>query len=115
MYIKIDTVNIFDQELINKNQQFKTNIHLNNIEDYINSILDKHSDTCKYYFNINENYWSVSFNVGMNQIEAMCKSTFEINLYKDNNNNSIIIISDEINEYEQWSEVYRDLVKKLKK
>lgn len=115
MNLKIETVNIFGEEIINKNQQFKTNIHLNNIEDYINSILDKNHDTCKYYFNTNENYWSVSFNVDMSQLEAMCKSTFEINLYKDSDNNSIIIISDEINEFEQWSEVYRDLVKKLKK
>jgi len=115
MNLKIETVNIFNEEIINKNQQFKTNIHLNNIEDYINSILDKNHDTCKYYFNTSENYWSVSFNVDMSQLEAMCKSTFEINLYKDSDNNSIIIISDEINEFEQWSDVYRDLVKKLKK
>jgi hypothetical protein len=115
MYLNIETVNIFDRELTNDNQQFKTNINISNIEDYINTILDKHSELCKYYININENYWSVSFNVGMNQLEALCKSTFEINLYKDINNNSIIIISNEINEFEQWSEVYRDLIKKLKK
>jgi hypothetical protein len=115
MYIKIETIKIFNEELINNNQQFKTNIHLNNIEEYICSILDKHSNICKYYFNINKNYWSISFNVGIDQLEEMCKSAFEINLYRDINNNSIIIISDEINEYEQWSIVHKDLIKKLKK
>ena len=45
----------------------------------------------------------------------MCKSTFEINLYKNENNSSVIIISNEINEYEQWAPVCRDLIKALKK
>ena len=115
MYINCDSINIFNEELTNDNQKFKTNINISKIEDYMNSILDKHSELCKYYINITENYWSVSFNVGMNQLDAMCKSMFQINLYKDINNNSVIVISNEINDFEQWSEVYRDLIKKLKK
>jgi Na+/phosphate symporter len=114
MYLNVESVNLFEQELLNDNQKFNTNVNINKIEDFINNILNKHQDLCKYYFNITENYWSVSFNVGMDQLEAMCKSAFEINLYKDNNNNSIIVISNEINDFEQWSDLYRDLIKKLK-
>ena len=83
MFLKIDSVTIFDKKLLNDRQIFNTNINLSKIEDFINNILDKHNDLCKYYFNINENYWAVSFKVGIDQIDVMCKSTFEINLYKN--------------------------------
>jgi hypothetical protein len=115
MFLKIDSVTIFDKELLNDSKFFNTNINLSKIEDFINNILDKHNDLCKYYFNINENYWSVSFKVGIDQIDVMCKSTFEINLYKNEHNSSVITISNEINEYEQWEPVCRDLIKALKK
>ena len=115
MYIDIEKINIYDKELLNDNQHFLTNINIKMIEEYINNILDKHSNICKYYINITENYWSVSFNIDNNQVEELCKSMFQINLYKDTNYNSIIIISNEINEYEEWSIVYKDLIKKLKK
>ena len=114
MYLNIETINIFNQELVNDDQNFNTNININHIEDFIDNILIKYDDICKYYFNINENYWSVSFNAGLNQIEALCKSAFQINLYKDVNNNSVIIISNEINEFEQWFELRNNLIKKLK-
>jgi hypothetical protein len=115
MFINIDTVSLYKEEILKNDLSiFNTNININKIENIIHALLDKHEDTCKYYFNISENYWSVSFNVGMNQIDEMCKSTFQMDLYKDNNNNAIIALSNEINEYQQWSDVLRDLRKKLK-
>ena len=115
MSININTINLYKEEILkNDLSVFNTNINISKIENIINSILDKHSDTCKYYINITENYWSVSFNVGMDQLDEMCKSSFQIDLYKDHNNNSIIILSNEINEYHQWSEVNKDLKKRLK-
>jgi hypothetical protein len=115
MFINIDSVNLYKEEILKNDLSiFNTNININKIENIIHSILDKHSDTCKYYINITENYWAVSFNVGMDQLDEMCKSTFQIDLYKDKNNNAIITLSNEINEYHNWSEVLKDLRKKLK-
>jgi len=114
MYINTENIKLYDKELMNNNQEFITNINIKAIEEYINNILDKHSEICKYYINITENYWSVSFNVDNNQLEELCKSMFQINLYKDKNNKSIIIISNEISEYQEWANVHKDLIKKLK-
>ena len=91
----------------------KTNIKSDDIEEKINKILDKHSNTCKYYININDSTWVVSFNVGIDQIEAMIKTMFEIRIFKDENNLVKIYFSEEIKEHEQWAEIYNDLIKNL--
>ena len=59
-------------------------------------------------------YWGVSFNVGLDQLEAMNHTMFLIYIYKDNDNNSIIIISKEIQEHGQWNSILQELSKKLK-
>ena len=116
MFIKIETLTTYEKEIvINDDNLLKTNININKIEEIINNILDKHNEICKYYINITENLWTVSFNVGIDQLEEMCNSSFNIYLFKDINNNSIINLSKEINEYHQWSEVKKDILKKLKK
>ena len=97
------------------NDIYYTSINIDNIETTINIILDKYSDTCKYYINCIDNNWCVSFNVGLEQYDAMVQTMFYINLYKDINNNAIITISKEIHDNEQWSAVLRDLLKNLNK
>jgi hypothetical protein len=115
MSINIETISIYDKEmLIDDNQNFVTNIKINDIENFINSILDKHKDICKYYFNITENYWAISFNIDISQLEALFKSSFTIFLYKNSDNNAIISISNEINDFEEWSKLNSYLIKKLK-
>ena len=44
---------------------------INEIERTICKILDKYSEMCKYYINIMESSITVSFNVGLDQYEAM--------------------------------------------
>ena len=63
-----------------------TKISIDNIEKIINKTLDKYPEVCKYYINITETYWGVSFNVDQNQLEAMCETMFELRLFKDINN-----------------------------
>jgi 2-oxoglutarate dehydrogenase complex dehydrogenase (E1) component-like enzyme len=91
-----------------------TNININNIEDILNNFLDEYNEILKYYLYIDENKWCIFFNVDMNQYDAMVKTMFEIKLYKDIDNNSIVHISKEINEHEQWMEIYKKLVLILK-
>jgi hypothetical protein len=97
-----------------KQNIIKTKINLNNIENKINSILDKFDEFSKYYIHITENSWVVSFRVDINQLDALMKTSFEINIYKDINNNAILAISNEILEHPQWKTVYEALLRELK-
>ena len=67
---KSDKIVKYNQEIIDNNEIFKTNIHIDKIEVTINEILDK-NDICKYYMNIDENYWLVSFKNNICSIEDM--------------------------------------------
>ena len=40
----------------------------------------------KYYINIDEGLWGVSFNVGADQIDAMVKTMFELRIFKTEEN-----------------------------
>ena len=103
---KIDT---YDASKINPNgllEVIYTKISIDDIEDLINKTLDKHSEICKYYIHMDDNYWVVSFNVQLDQVDVMIETMFEIRLYK-NNNNSIITLSNEIKEHQQWRDVYK--------
>ena len=91
-----------------------TKLEINNIENIVNDFLDGNNEILKYYFLIDENKWCVSFNVGMNQYDAMIKTMFEIKIYKDIDNNAILYISKEIGDHEQWSEIYKELLSILK-
>lgn len=111
----IRNIEIYRENTIkNEGEIIFTKIELDKIDDIIHKILDKYSDFCKYYFNIDESYWGVSFNVGIDQFEEMSQTMFEIYLFKDEYNNSVIVLSKEITEHPQWEEVYRYLLKKLK-
>jgi len=111
--MSLNIANIPNYNNIEKNNILITNISIDKIENTINNILDKYNELCKYYINYNECYWSVSFNVDLDQFEEMCKTAFEIKLFKGLLNNAIIEISNEINENNYWIELCRDL-KKLK-
>jgi hypothetical protein len=87
-----------------------TKLEINNIENIINDFLDGNNEILKYYFFIDENKWCVSFNVGLNQYDAMIKTTFYIKIYKNIDNNAILYISNEINEHEQWADIYNKLL-----
>ncbi len=92
---------------------FHSTISINDAEGCINKILNKHKETCKYYINIYDHFWGVSFNVDASQFEIMSKSMFEIHLFKSTDDTSIFVISNEINDYEQWAEVKRDLLARI--
>ena len=117
MILNIDTIPLFnsiDKNLPKDSIILKTKILLEDIENKLCTILDKHSETVKYYINITENSWAVSFNVDISQLDAMCKTMFNIYLYKNcENNYAICYISNEINEHPQWKELYNYLLKKL--
>lgn len=88
-------------------------IPLEDIEYNIIKILDKHSEMCKYYINITDASFNVSFNVDENQLNAMIQTSFQINIYKYNNK-PIVILSKEIQEHHQWNNILVELLKKLK-
>ena len=113
MNINILTIKLFDKNKLPQNAIIiKTKILLQEIENKLCKILDKYSETAKYYINIIENSWSVSFNVDLSQYEAMCKTMFTIELYKENEY-SVLYLSKEITEHEQWQELYNYIMKKL--
>ena len=115
MILNIDNIPLFDnfKDKLSKDITIiKTKILLEDIENKLCRILDKHSETAKYYINISENSWVVSFNVDISQFEAMCKTMFYIYLYSENNY-AICCLSNEINEHPQWQELYNYLLKKL--
>lgn len=92
----------------------ETHISIDNIEDYLNNILEEHNELCKYYINFEESTWTVSFNIGYDQIEILMKDTFEIYLYKKEDNNSILLISNKIKNRSEWDNLYSDLLNKFK-
>jgi hypothetical protein len=100
--------NLANEKIIN------TKINIDNIEDIINNFLDKHNEILKYYLFIDEKKWCVSFNLGLNQYDAMIKTMFEIKIYKDVNNKAILFISKEIDEHEKWTEIYNELITHIK-
>ena len=90
-----------------------TKVQIDDIEHNIIKILDKHNELCKYYINITDASFTVSFNVDESQLNAMIQTSFQINIYKYNNK-PIIILSKEIHDHHQWSDLLVDLLKKLK-
>lgn len=108
----IEKFPIFSED-IHKVEPLYSRIQLEDIENDIVKILDKHSDLCKYYINISDASFNVSFNVDESQLNAMIKTSFTINLYKYNNK-PLVILSKEIQEFNQWNIILVDLLKKLK-
>ena len=110
----ISIIPTYDEKLIIKDSSIiKTKVLLMNIERKLCAMLDKHSELAKYYINITENYFNVSFNVDMSQYEAMCKTMFQIYIYKENDY-AVLCFTKEILEHEQWSELNQYFINKFK-
>jgi len=108
----ITQINKYDPFKINPKDSLEviyTKTSINDIEGLINKTLDKHSEICKYYIHMDDNYWGVSFNVQLDQVEVMAETMFEMHLYKDDSNNAIITLSKQIKEHHQWGDVYRSI------
>jgi hypothetical protein len=105
MFIK--NIPIYDNACkeLYKSNFLVTNINHENIERKINKLLDRYDDICKYYINIDESYWGVSFNVGIDQLDAMVKTMFELRIFKTEEGTININVSKEIEEHQQWSDV----------
>ena len=84
------------------------------IENAINSILDKYQDKCKYAININDSCYYVSFNVGLNQLDAMIGTMFSIYIYVNSENLGIVKLVNEKEEHPEWIEIKNNLIKGLK-
>lgn len=110
---KIEWIKDKEELISNESKRFNTKYSIDQIENIINGILDKYSDFCKYYIDLENQFYCVSFNVSYDQIEAMNLTMFTINIYKDHNNSSIVIFSKEICEHHQWQGVFNDFLKKF--
>lgn len=111
MKLDIQNIPIYNNIKLENNEVLITKIPTEKIENTINDILDKYKEICKYYINITDYYWSVSFNVDIDQFEEMSKTTFEINVFKGSLNTSIIEITEGIKESNYWNELYIELMK----
>ena len=98
----------------NNSEIIYTKTNINNIENILNSFFDKYDIKCKYYIDISENIYWVSFNVGYEQIEEMHETMFSLKILKDVDNNSILILSKEITENHNWNDIYLNFLKKFK-
>jgi len=119
MMLEISKIKLYEEREFQNDDiiLIKTKIKTNNIEHFLNNILDsnKYNDICKYYINLIDYTYHVSFKVGLEQLDAMIDTSFEIEIYKDTNNNSVIIIGKKIKEHYEWKELYLELTRELKK
>jgi hypothetical protein len=113
MYIKnIPIFNSFELKNTNIDNIIYTVVNTNNIEIEIEKILDKYDSQIQYYIDCNNSFYCVSIK---NITENPVKPQFNINVFKNEDNIAIIILSNDINEYEGWNEIKRKLLKNLTK
>lgn len=96
-----------------KNIILYTKININDIEYTLNSTLDKFDSLCKYYSNLHDSYYLLSFKVDISQVEAMMATSVQINVYKNDINDCIIVIDKNIDMHPQWVEIKKALFKNL--
>jgi hypothetical protein len=113
----IDLSKIILHDYVNINNDntliFRSNININDSEEYLNKTLKKYRDLCNYYINIYDCYYGVSFNMASvrGQTEAIIKYGLEINIYKDKDDNSIFAISKYLSDVDAWSNLYEEFNK----
>jgi len=90
----------------------KTRKGVDVIRKTINDVLDKNHNMCKYWENINEPIWGVSFKVDESQYMAMLQTSFEISV-KLNDGVNLIRFSNEMVECDQWSDLYSVFLNEL--
>jgi hypothetical protein len=110
--LDISKINLFNETKKTENT-IKTSIKTNNIEDKMNTILNKYSKFSNFYINLTDCYWAISFKpeVCQGDQNLMIETMIEIMIYKDVNDNIIINISENINKVNEWSDLLKDLVK----
>jgi hypothetical protein len=92
----------------------KTGLSIDIIKQRINKILHKERDMCKYWENINEPIWGVSFKVDESQYQAMLDTAFEISVKFDlSDEMNHIRFSEEIEGCDQWSFLYNKFIEGL--
>ena len=108
--LDISKINLFDETKKTENT-IKTLIKTTNIEDRIYTILDKYSDFSRFYLNLTDYCWVISFKpeVCQGDFNVMTKTMIEIIIYKDSNDNIIMNISENINKINEWSDLLKDL------
>jgi len=109
----IDKIKESKSSKINKGLVIKTKYNIDKIEKVINNILDKHTDKCKYYVHIYESYYCISFNVGIEQLNAMIDTMFFLYIYKNENNEGIIKIVNEKEDHPEWTSIKNDIMRGL--
>ena len=115
--IDLTDVKVYDNSFINNDSEIiKTTIKIDDIEDRLNNLLTKHNEICEYVINLNDHYWSVNFKVSkVDSLETLIMTSFQINLFKDKNQCSIIELSNEIKKFNEWNFVFKDLIRNFKK
>ena len=91
----------------------KTALGIDIIKKTINKILNKNSNMVKYWENINEPIWGVSFNVDESQYMVMVQTAFEISIQSNDAGENIISFTSEIDKSDQGSELYSFFVKEF--
>ena len=110
MYLNIENIPL-DNKLDKNNKKsitINTKRTIYDIENSINSILDKYNK-CKYYININDSYYCISFNVGLEQYNIMVDTMFYLYLYKNEENLCIINMVNEKEDHPEWLSIKNDL------
>lgn len=112
----LTNIKMYDSYSANSEDEIiETNISLSNIVDIVNNVLNKHNEICYYLIHLNDNYWSVNFKVSkVNSLETLIMTSFQINLFKDMNHNSVIVLSKEIKKFDEWNQILADLLRNLK-
>ena len=111
----INNMPLFDSSTFsdNKNIIINTKHQINNLENIINSVLDRHSDKCKYYIDISNSYYCISFVVPIQQLEAMNDTMFYLYIYKNSNDLGVIQMINEKTEHPEWKLIKNELMKNL--
>ena len=106
-----------DVPIFKKNDKYKesniisTNLNLYNTEQYINNILNNNEETCNYYINITESIYCIQLK--LNDYDSILQSMVDIYIFKDDIENIILYLSDEIDMYNEWSAIKNEIISKF--
>ena len=64
--------------------------------------------------NITESIYCVSLNLDLNDFDYITKSMLDIYVFKDDSENIILYLSEEINMYNEWSKIKFEIMKNFK-
>jgi hypothetical protein len=111
----INNIRFYAEDLVSKKYELiNTSVPADLIEKKLNKLFDKYPEICKYYINLSNSTYNVSFNVGLEQLNAMNETMFQIKIFKNIDNGAVLLVSNQVAEHPQWNEIYIELLK-LKK